>query len=63
MVAKGRGLLWSRSSVRRSAWGRIPVEVVEGLANEFGVDDEGENFHPGPAAGTIQGVDLVRHGR
>jgi hypothetical protein len=33
--------------------------VIEDLADEFRVDDEGENFHPGPAAGTIERVDLV----
>jgi hypothetical protein len=33
--------------------------VIEDLADEFGVDDEGENFHPGPAAGAIERVDLV----
>jgi hypothetical protein len=35
------------------------VEVVEELSDDFGVGDEGENFHPCTAAGTIQGVDLV----
>jgi hypothetical protein len=33
--------------------------MVEDLADYFGVDNESENFHPGPAAGAIEGVDLV----
>jgi hypothetical protein len=33
--------------------------VIEDLSDDFGVEDEGENFHPGPAARAIQRVDLV----
>jgi len=33
--------------------------MVEDLADDFGVEDQGENFHPGPAPGAIQRVDLV----
>lgn len=35
------------------------VEVVEDLPDDFEVEDESENFHSGPAAGTIQRVDLI----
>lgn len=35
------------------------VEVVEDFANDFGVDDECENFHPCPAPGANQRIDLV----
>ncbi len=50
---KGGGLSWSPP--RKSSGTSFLVEVVENQANDFGVGDEGESFHPGPAAGTVQG--------
>jgi hypothetical protein len=35
------------------------VEVLKDLTDDVGVGDEGENFHPCPAAGAGQRVDLV----
>jgi hypothetical protein len=55
---KGRGFLRCRSA-RRSSWASFRFEVVEDLSDEFGVDDECENFHPCPASGAGQRVDLV----
>jgi hypothetical protein len=35
------------------------VEVIEDTADDVGVKDENENFHPCPAAGAGERVDLV----
>jgi len=46
------GVTKKRGSARRSSGASFPGEVFEGLAiedlaNDLGVGDEGENFHPG----------------
>ena len=53
------GVSKDRGSARRSSGASSLVEVVEDFANDFGVDDEGENFHPCPAPGAIQRIELV----
>jgi hypothetical protein len=39
--------------------GEFSVEVVEDLSDDIGVNNESENFHPGPATRAVQRVDLV----
>ena len=58
-MKRGVWVLWSSTHVGWSSRRSRLVEVSEDSADECGLDDESENFHPCSAAGAGQRVHLV----
>lgn len=50
---------WERGRLGRGPRSSVPLEVVQDMADDGGVDDESEEYHFFPASTTGQRVDLV----